>query len=171
MTLLQPARTVTWLWVTACCECKTSSTMDKMGKESWGWWAPGGGLGKQAPDLATLQVLHDKMNSINMKAELQFGHRLMISVCNCPGIVNRSPELQSLKSHPWSQYASWHLFLTGTPDVLGPGTSQCWKLSSLDVDLHPSLDVGQNRMWWCIICSFYFSFLLMLVCLMLICWK
>ena len=55
LTCLDTTLTVSWLWVTACCECKTSSTMDKMGKESWDRWAPRG----TPPALATLQVLYD----------------------------------------------------------------------------------------------------------------
>ena len=33
-----------WLWVTACCECQTCSTIHKMGKEFWDCWAPGEAL-------------------------------------------------------------------------------------------------------------------------------
>ena len=49
-----------------------------MGEEFWDFWAPGGGLANQAPDLTTFQVLQDKTKSINMKSGLQFGHRLMM---------------------------------------------------------------------------------------------
>ena len=39
-------------------------------------------LANQAPGLTTFQVSGDKTDSINMKPELQFGHRLMtILVC------------------------------------------------------------------------------------------
>ena len=93
-------------------------TLDKTREKSQGCWALGGGLASQAPGLATFQVLHDKTNSINMKPGLQFGHRLMISVCFCPGIINRNPELQSLKSHPQSRLAAWDPFPTGAPGVL-----------------------------------------------------
>ena len=73
---------------------------------------------------------------------------------NWTGIISRNSELLSLKSHPWSWHTAWDLFPTGTPDVLWLGTSQHWL----------SLDVGQSPIWWYIFCSFYFSFLLMLVC-------
>ena len=49
---------------------------DKIGEDSWDCWAPGGGQANQAPGLTTLQ--HDKTNSINVKPELQFAHRLMM---------------------------------------------------------------------------------------------
>ena len=117
-------------------------------------WAPGRGLTNQAPGLTTSQVLHNKINSINIKPGLQFGHRfMMISVCLCPGIMSGNPELQSLKSHPRIRHTAWDTFPIGTPDVLWHGTSQHWV----------SLDVGQNLIWWCILCCFYFSFVLMLV--------
>ena len=61
---------------------------------------------------------------------LQFGHRLMISICICPGIVNGRPKLQSLKSHPWSGHAAWDPFPIGTPNVLWRGTyhAEVWML-------------------------------------------
>ena len=68
--------------VTACCEGKTCIIIDKMGEKSWDCWAPGGP--KQAPGLAKIQVLQDKTNSINMKAGLQFGHRLMVIISLLP---------------------------------------------------------------------------------------
>ena len=46
LTLPEPGLTVSAQ--TAWCECKTCSTTDKTGKESWNCWAPGGGLVKQA---------------------------------------------------------------------------------------------------------------------------
>ena len=143
-----------WLGVTPCCKCRTFSTLDKMGEESWDCWAPEGGLTNQVPGLTTFQVLQDKTNRINMKLGLQFGHRLMmILVCICPVIINGIPKLQSLKSHPWIRYAAWVPFPIGTPDVLCRRTSQSWL----------SLNVGQSPIWWRIFCSFYLSFLLMLV--------
>ena len=51
------------------------------------------------------------------------------------------------------QTAAWDLFPTRTLDMLWHRISPCCL----------SLDVGQNPIWWCILCSFYFSFLLMLV--------
>ena len=74
---------------------------DKIGEDSWDCWAPGGGQANQAPGSTTLQVVHDKTNSISMKPELQFAHRLrMISVwypriiggtlnCNFWGVFKR----------------------------------------------------------------------------------
>ena len=125
-----------------------------MGEESWDCWDSGEALANQAPGLTTFQILHNKTNSINMKPGLHFGDRLMMpSVCLCPGIRSRNPELQSWKSHPQSGHAAWDSFPVGTSDLLWHRTSQCCL----------SLDVGQNPIWWCILCSFYFSFLLMLV--------
>ena len=56
-----------WLGVTACRECKTFSTLHKMGEKSWNCWAPEGDLANQAPGLTTFQVLQDKTNRISMK--------------------------------------------------------------------------------------------------------
>ena len=71
-----------WPGVSACCECKTGSAIDKMGGESWDGWAPGGGLANQAPGVTTFQVVQDKTNSINVNPGLHFAHRLvMISLC------------------------------------------------------------------------------------------
>ena len=64
-----------WLWVTACCECKTCSTLDKLGEESWDCSQDSeGGLANQIPGLSTFPVLLDKTNSINMKPGLQPVH-------------------------------------------------------------------------------------------------
>ena len=49
-----------WLGVTACCECKICSTLDKMGEEPWDHWAPGGGLASHSQDLTTFQDLQNK---------------------------------------------------------------------------------------------------------------
>ena len=73
--------------------------------------APGEGLANQAPGLTTFQVLHNKTNSINMKPEPQFGHRLSWD-------YKRELKLQSLKSHPLSGRAAWDPFPFGTLDVL-----------------------------------------------------
>ena len=148
-----------------------------MGEESWDCWAPGWGLANQAPGVATFQVLQDKTNSINIKPGLQFSHRLMmISVCLHPGIISRDPDIKpglqfshrlmmiSVCLHPGiisrdpvfevsPTKLPWETFPIGNPDVLWLGTSQhCL-----------SLDIGQKTTWWCSLCSFYFSFLLMLV--------
>ena len=40
------------LGVTACCEHKTCSTIDKMGEKSWDGWAPRGGPGQPSPRLS-----------------------------------------------------------------------------------------------------------------------
>ena len=62
---------------TAWCECKTCSTTDKTGK-NLGIVEPLEGAWPNKPwVLTTFQVLHGKTNTINMKAELQFVHRLM----------------------------------------------------------------------------------------------
>ena len=58
-----------------------------------------------------------------------------------------------MKSQPQSRRAAWDPFPMGTPDVLWHGTSQY--CLNLDVVKHP--------IWWCNLCSFCFSFLLMLV--------
>ena len=79
---------------------------------------PGGGLADQDPGLTVFQVIQEKANSINMKPELQFGNRLVISACDHPGIISGKPELQSLKSHPWNGCAAWDPFPAGTPDAL-----------------------------------------------------
>ena len=52
--------------------CKTWSTLNKTGEESWDCWAPGGGLANQAPGLTTFQVLHDKINSITGNQSCDF---------------------------------------------------------------------------------------------------
>ena len=104
----KPAWTVSWLGVTACYECKTCSTIDKIGEKSYDCWAPGGGLASQAPGLATFQVLQDKTNSINRKTSWQFAHRLMILFCVCLWIISGTP--------------NWNLWsLTHRVDML-PGT-------------------------------------------------
>ena len=115
-------------------------------------WAPGRGLAKQAPGLTTFQFLHSKINSMNIKPGLQFGHRLMISVCFCPGIISGNPELQSLKSHPRSRHTAWDPFQMGL-QMCCNRTFQRWA----------SLNVGQNPIWWCILCCFYFSFVLFFI--------
>ena len=71
---LDTALTVSAL--TACSECKTCGTADKIMDKSWNCWAPEVGLADQAPGLTAFH-LQDKTNSINMKPELQFAHRLM----------------------------------------------------------------------------------------------
>ena len=73
----------------------------------------------------------------------------MMWVCILGLIISRNHEFQSLKSHTRRRRAAWDLFLIGTPDVLWHGTSQVCL----------NLDVGQNPIWWCVLCSFYFSFL------------
>ena len=93
-----------------------------------------------------LAVVHGATNSRTLLSDW--------TELNWTGIISRNSELLSLKSHPWSWRTAWDLFPTGTPDVLWLGTSQHWL----------SLDVGQSPIWWYIFCSFYFSFLLMLVC-------
>jgi len=76
---LDTALTVSAL--TACCECKTCGTTDKIMDKSCNCWAPKEGLDDQVPGLTAFH-LQVKTNSINMKSELQFAHRLMkISVC------------------------------------------------------------------------------------------
>ena len=107
------------------------------------------------PRVSNIQVLQNKTNSINRKPGLHFGHRLMmISVCVRPGIINRNPNCNFWSLTHGEDVLPGTLFPTGTPDVLWHGTSQrCF-----------SLDVGQNPLCWCILCSFYFPFLLMLVC-------
>lgn len=68
------------------------------------------------PDLENINT--HKINSINMKPELQFAHRLMmISVCG-PRMISRNTKLQLLKSHPWSKRTAWDLFPIGTVDKL-----------------------------------------------------
>ena len=116
-----------------------------MREKSSGCWALGGGLANQAPDLATFQVLHNKTDSINMKLEPQFGHRLMvISVFNHPGIINRKSPITTtnttanLEISPKEWHASWDPFPIESSDMLWYRTSQrCL-----------SLDVGQNPIWW-----------------------
>ena len=71
---LDTALTVSAL--TACSECKTCGTADKIMDKSWNCWAPEVGLADQAPGLTAFH-LQDKTNSIIMKPELQFAHRLM----------------------------------------------------------------------------------------------
>ena len=103
----------TWVWVNS---------------GSWWWTGRPGTL----RFMGSQRVGHDWATELNWG--LQFGHRLMISICICPGIVNGRPKLQSLKSHPWSGHAAWDPFPIGTPDVLWHETSQHWF----------SLDIGQN---------------------------
>ena len=101
--------------MTACCECKTCSTINKRGEESWDCWAPGVGLANQVLGLTKFQVL-----CINMKSELLFAYRLvMISVC--PVIISRilNCKFKSLT------HRAWGLFPTGTPDVLCYCASLC----------------------------------------------
>ena len=140
MTLLLTLLALPSLGVTGidCCECKTGSIIDKMGEESWDCRAPGGGLGNQAPGLATFQVLHDKTNSINLKPELQFGHRLMIK-----------------------QFVSWNYKWESQRAIFGdsPMETLSWLGLQMYCDMglnqHSlSLDVGQNPIWWWILCSF-----------------
>ena len=71
----------------------------------------------------------------------------MISVC---GIISGNPELQFLKSHPWSRSTAWDFFPVGTPDVLCHETSQCCL----------SLDLGQkpNLVMYLLLFLFLFSF-------------
>ena len=140
-----------WLWVTACCECKICSTIDKMGEESWDCWAPGGGLANHSQDVTTFQDLQNKTAlTWNQSCNL-----LTDGWCSqfASWDYKWYSELQSLKSHSWSGHEAWDPFPTGTPDVLWQETSQ----------LCLSLGVGWNPIWWCILWSFYFSFLLMLV--------
>ena len=106
--------------MTACCECKTCSTIDKVGDKSWDCWAPEAGCGHWSPVLTTFQVLQDKTHSISMKPELWSAHRLvMISVC--PVIISRilNCKFKSLT------HRAWGLFPTGTPDVLCYCASLC----------------------------------------------
>ena len=130
--------------------CKTCSPIDKMGEESWDSWDPGGGLANQAPGFATFQVFHGKANSIILKPGLQFGPRLMnVSVWVCPGIISRNQDSLWSLTHraerryclgpfpSWDSRCPWH------------GTSQrCL-----------SLEVGQNPICWCILCSINVSIL------------
>ena len=75
--------------------------------------------GQPSPGLATRQLLHNKINDINMKPELQFGHRLMmILVCHRPGNISGNLGTAILKSHPQNRHAAWGPFPTGIPDVL-----------------------------------------------------
>ena len=142
-----------WLGVKACCEWKACSTLDKTGEKSWDCWDLEGAGGPSSKHNY-IPSLHNKTNSINRKPKLWFGHRwMMMSVCDLPAIIRGNPKLQSLNFHPLSGHAAWDPFLTGTPGVLWHRTSQ-HKLS---------LDGSQNPNWWCILCSFYFSFLLILV--------
>ena len=143
--------------MTACYECKTFSTIDKMGEEFWDSWAPGGGLASQDPGLTTFQVSQDKINSINRKPELQFAHRLMaLLVCGL-GFTSSNPKLQSLESHPspmkrtcsLGPFPNWDSRCAVTRDFRKLFKSGCWEKK-------------KNPIWWCILCSLFFSFLLIL---------
>ena len=129
--------------MTACYECKTCSTIDKMGEGFWDCWAPVGvgvgGLASQDPGLTTVQVSQDKINNINMKPELQFGNRLVkLSVCGLE-FTNSNPKLQSLKSHSSSMkrtcslgtFPNWDSRCAVTRDFRGLFKSGCRSKPSL----------------------------------------
>ena len=92
--------------MTACCECKTYSTLDKMGEESWGCWASEGSLDNQTPGLATILVLQDKTSLAWNQACNLVTIDDDINLCLSLDYKG-NPKPLSLKSHPWSR-----LFLT-----------------------------------------------------------
>ena len=129
-------------------------TLDKTREKSQGCWALGGGLANQTPGLAASQVLHNKTNSINMKPEPSFGHRLMmISVFDHPGIISRKPPHTTttttaiLEISPMEQtrclgpFPNWDSKCAVTQGFPALFKSGCWS--------EPNL---------VILCSFYLSF-------------
>ena len=146
MTLLLTLLALPSLGVTGidCCECKTGSIIDKVGEESWDSWALERGLVNQAPGFAIFQVFHGKANGIILKPSLQFGPRLMnISIWICPGIINQNQDSLWSLAHR----AEWRYCLGPFPSW----ASRCpWHGTSQH---YLSLEVGQNPIWWCILCS------------------
>ena len=139
--------------MTACCECKTCNTIDKMGGNILRFLNPWRRPGQPShrldytPSFTQQGKQHQHENRAEICSQIDDDISLL------PGIRNEL-ELWSLKFHPQIGHTTaWDPFPTGTPDVLCHETSQhCL-----------SLHVGKNPIWCCILCSFYFSFLLMLV--------
>ena len=74
----------------------------------WDCWAPGVGLGNQAPGLATFHILREKTSSLNRKPELlsSSGHRLMRkAVCNQNCSLCRLTHRAEAFPGPFSQLA------------------------------------------------------------------
>jgi len=99
---------------------------------------------------ASNQVFHGKANSIILKPGLQFGSRLMnVSVWVCPGIIS------------WNQDSLWSLtHRAERRHCLGPFPSWDSRCLWHGTSQHClSLEVGQNSIWWCILCSINVSIL------------
>ena len=133
-------------------DCEWLPTIDEIGDESWDSWIPGSGSSQPSPGFKTFQVLQDKTNSINMNPGLQFGHRLLrISVW-------------VLGLYRGNLTAIFEVSPTELMWCLGPflrWDSRCAVTQDFPVLL--ILVVGQNPIWWCILCCSYFSFLFIFV--------
>ena len=125
--------------MTARCEFKACSNIDKLGHKSWDC-SPlrlfKEALTNPAPGLGTSKFHKTKQTALRWNQSFCLLTDWWYWFASWDD--KQEPWTAMLKPHPWSGQAAWDLYPVETPDVLCPGTSQGCS----------SLDVGQKPIWW-----------------------